>query len=65
MYDNKEGVFINTDKEINVMELLAFSFSGLIEDDEKMTEIERFGKYRCIINYVYDDEVVIKNELLS
>lgn len=64
-YNGNEGVFIHTNREINVMELLAFSFSGLVEDEEKIDEIERFGKYRCIIDYVCEDDITIIKELIS
>lgn len=64
VYNDKEGIFVNTDKEIEPMELLAFGFSGLVEDEEKIEEIERFGKYRCIVEYVDDMEIKIIEELL-
>lgn len=66
-YNQRDGIFINTEKEkeIEPMELLAFSFSGLVEDEEKVDEIERFGKYRCIISYLDNEEVNIISELIS
>lgn len=59
--EGKKGIFIVTDSEIkDVFNLLAFSFSGLVDDEDKVTEIERYGKYRCIVKF-YDELLVDKN----
>lgn len=53
------------DLEIPIMYLLGYSFEGLITDDEKWSEIETFGKYRCEIKIVdkeYSDDVVTMEE---
>lgn len=63
MYNNEKGIFINTDEKISPMELLAFGFSGLVEDEEKVEEIEKFGKYGCVIDYVDNMEINIIEEL--
>lgn len=49
--ENQNGIFICTDEISEVFNLLAFSFSGLVDDEDKITEIERYGKYRCIITF--------------
>ena len=37
------------DYDLEYMNLLGYGFNGLYEDGEKIKEIEKFGKYRCII----------------
>lgn len=49
-YNNKPCVYFETQKDLELpMYLLGYSFEGLIDDDERINEIECFGKYRCQI----------------
>lgn len=48
------------DHDIEYMKLLGFGFDGLFEDEEKIYEIESFGKYRCII--YNEDEITLPDK---
>lgn len=56
-YKDNQRVYIESAEEIdNYMNILGYSFEGLVDDIDKVTEIEEFGKYACIINRVCNEE---------
>jgi hypothetical protein len=62
---NKYIYMESENKNIELMNILGFGYEGLIEDMEKINEIEQFGKYRCIIDEIDknipDDKIIIEN----
>ena len=55
--NNQIIYFKCSDMNFNKLHLLGFGFNGLFEDEEKIMEIEKFGKYRCIINDINNIEI--------
>ena len=49
--------------EIEYMNILGFGFQGLYEDEEKVNEIEEFGKYKCRI--YTDNDIYINPKYIS
>lgn len=37
---------------IEPMQLLDFSFQGLVDDMDKINEMEKFGKYECEVHFI-------------
>ena len=66
--DNEQKIVFEADQELSeLMYLLGFSFEGLITDDEKINEIEEYGKYRCYVEKLEEipqniiiDEMIIE-----
>lgn len=56
-YDNRN------EEDINPLRFLGFGFEGLYEDEEKVEEIESFGKYRCVI--YYDNEINLTDKKVT
>ena len=49
---NKKGLLFNCGLDITPLNLLGFGFEGLFTDEEKINQIEQFGKYRCSVEEV-------------
>lgn len=50
-----EIIFRCDTSKIEPMQLLDFSFAGLYTDEEKVNEIENFGKYECNVSMLSDE----------
>lgn len=61
--DSKEYIYFESKKHnIEYMNLLGFSFEGLVDSDDKINELESFGKYGCEILEINDN--FDKNDLI-
>lgn len=47
----EEGILFSCDDNIEFINLLGYGYEGIYEDDDKINEIEEFGKYRCYVEY--------------
>lgn len=52
---NENAIIFSCEEDITITYLLGYGFDGLIDDEDKIKEIEEFGKYRCYIKYFDGD----------
>lgn len=60
---NEKGIFCSCDRDIQLITLLGYGFEGLYEDEEKIREIEDFGKYKCYVKYF--DNIEISEDIME
>ena len=60
---DEKGILYTCDEDIQLITLLGYGFEGLYEDEEKIKEIEDFGKYRCYVKYF--DNVEISEDIID
>ena len=53
---DENAIIFSCEEDIMTTYLLGYGFDGLIEDEDKVKEIEEFGKYRCYLKY-FDTEI--------